>query len=416
MPAGTQPPTLAADKIPSSRPEHLQQRVTKPAPNIWLSALTVMGIMYCILNTSILEWVDVDIHYFVIIPILWIVIGFIGWRGWKYGLEEKPRFTALLFQLSFLGGLAQVTALIIAGLMTGFGKSPYAHQFPQVLGNLFYIIAYLAGFEMMRGYLLMRGASRRPLLFFVLITLGFTLFTFPVGLYSLLGDPSTFFPTLGRVILPRFAENLLSTYLVWVGGPLAALTYRLIITLFEWLMPVLPDISWMLQALIGTLLPTLILIFVNQALAGREVITPLENKTDEKKKSQSILWLIVSILIVLLVWFNTGVFGIRHYLVSGVSMNPALYAGDIAIVKSVAPEEVKVGDVIMFYTSNSNRVLHRVIAIDNVNGKIEFITRGDNLNVTDDPVTLDRFAGKMTLVIPKIGWISIGIRRLLEWD
>lgn len=414
MPSQTQSSTLEADKPPSHRLGRLQEWTKKASPGLWLPALIAMGIMYFILNTSILDWVDVDIHYFVIIPVLWIVIGFIGWRGWKYGLGEKPRFTALLFQLSFLGGLAQITALIIAGLFTGFGKSPYAHQFPQVWGNLFYIITYLAGFEMMRGYLLMRGAIRRPLLFFALITLGFTLFSFPAGMYTLLGDPTTFFPTLGRIILPRFAENLLSTYLVWVGGPLASLTYRLIITLFEWLMPVLPDISWMLQALIGTLVPTLILIFINQALAGREVIAPPANEANAKKKSQSILWLVVSILIVLLAWFNTGVFGIRHYLVSGVSMNPTLYAGDIAIVKSVAPEEVKVGDVIMFYTSKSNRVLHRVIAIDNVDGKIEFITRGDNLNVTDDPVTLDRFAGKMTLVIPKIGWISIGIRRLLE--
>ena len=86
-------------------------------------------------------------------------------------------------------------------------------------------------------------------------------------------------------------------------------------------------------------------------------------------------WLLVGVLAVALIWMNTGVFGIQPSLMSGPSMNPTLWAGDVVIVRKVAPETIQVGDIVRFHRDNID-VVHRVKEIQNEAGQITFITAG----------------------------------------
>ncbi len=110
-----------------------------------------------------------------------------------------------------------------------------------------------------------------------------------------------------------------------------------------------------------------------------------------------------------------GLFGIRPYLVSGVSMRPTLKAGDVVIIEAVAPREIEVGDVIL-YQGSKVHILHRVIEIHPKSGELEFITQGDGLNTIDEPISETQIEGKMIASVPKIGWIAIGVRRALGYD
>lgn len=76
--------------------------------------------------------------------------------------------------------------------------------------------------------------------------------------------------------------------------------------------------------------------------------------------------------------------------VFGTSMEPTLHAGNLIIIEKVPPEEIEVGDVIVFnvptlirdYYSYPPVVAHRVIKIDTQRG-IYFRTEGDNTG--EDP-------------------------------
>ncbi len=60
--------------------------------------------------------------------------------------------------------------------------------------------------------------------------------------------------------------------------------------------------------------------------------------------------------------------------------------GDLIFVKTVKPEDVKVGDVISFFDPNGNGstvTSHRVVEVINEDGKISFKTKGDNNNTED---------------------------------
>ena len=55
-----------------------------------------------------------------------------------------------------------------------------------------------------------------------------------------------------------------------------------------------------------------------------------------------------------------------------------------------------------------------MVEIENEGGRIYFVTQGDANNVLDPPLLGGQLEGKVILVVPKIGWLSIGVRRLIE--
>lgn len=77
--------------------------------------------------------------------------------------------------------------------------------------------------------------------------------------------------------------------------------------------------------------------------------------------------------------------------------------GDLILVKSADTNTIKVGDVISFM-ENSSVVTHRVIGINEENGR-SFITKGDANNSADtgDPVPADKVVGVFSSRIPALG-------------
>ena len=81
----------------------------------------------------------------------------------------------------------------------------------------------------------------------------------------------------------------------------------------------------------------------------------------------------------------------------GHSMNPLLYQGDLAIIKTTNPAEVQVGDVISLSVTPANQqkyglpstIVHRVASIQDAPavGRV-FTTKGDNNPERDSFITL----------------------------
>ena len=89
-----------------------------------------------------------------------------------------------------------------------------------------------------------------------------------------------------------------------------------------------------------------------------------------------------------------------------------MLVGDVAITRQVPAGEIEVGDVIRFRDGKYSTV-HRVVEIQNETGGITFITRGDTNDRNDEPVPARDLEGKVVLTVPKIGWVSIGVRELI---
>jgi signal peptidase len=97
-------------------------------------------------------------------------------------------------------------------------------------------------------------------------------------------------------------------------------------------------------------------------------------------------------------------------------MRPNLEVGDLVLVSDIDIDEIKIGDIIQYKTETiSIPVIHRVYEILEENNNLLFITKGDANNAPDsEPILPNQIMGKVIFNIPKIGWIPIGIKEIIN--
>ena len=78
----------------------------------------------------------------------------------------------------------------------------------------------------------------------------------------------------------------------------------------------------------------------------------------------------------------------------GGSMFPYLRNGDIAYVKKISVEELKIGDVICFF-KNEKLIAHRILKKGFKNGKNFFICKGDAMKDKDEIISVKNYFGKV---------------------
>lgn len=87
--------------------------------------------------------------------------------------------------------------------------------------------------------------------------------------------------------------------------------------------------------------------------------------------------------------------------------------GDVLVVKGFAPRDLRVGDVIVYATSERTEpIIHRVISKEFIGGAYVFETLGDANSGQlgfEKKVTSKQIAGKAVFLIPKIGWVKVGL-------
>ena len=92
----------------------------------------------------------------------------------------------------------------------------------------------------------------------------------------------------------------------------------------------------------------------------------------------------------------------------------AIDVGDMVIVKHVKAEEVDEGDVVQYRRSDMT-VIHRVVSVQDYGNSRAFVTQGDANNQPDQELVLpEQIMGKVELRIPKVGWLSLGIKNFLR--
>jgi len=97
------------------------------------------------------------------------------------------------------------------------------------------------------------------------------------------------------------------------------------------------------------------------------------------------------------------------------SMKPTFERGDLLIVEGISsPTDIRRGDIIVYRSESQGAlIVHRVVEVlIDENGRINFRTWGD-ANPGPDPrlVNPEDVRGRVRFVIPKIGYLSLFIRR-----
>lgn len=393
----------------------------KSTGSAWGIIVAVWAVLiYLLVNFFLPGKIPADRFLYVYQPILWFSLALLAWLGWRFGLAERPKPAFTLAFTAFLLALSQVAALAIAGLLLGFGYSPYSHDLNAVLRNMLYLVTFLAGLEMMRSYLVTHFKKNHPWICFILVSLFISMLRIAPATFGRFDTLQSSIQLIGERLLPTLAQNLLATLLAMLGGPLASITYLGVFQVFEWLSPILPNPGWFVTAFIGTVIPAYGLVIVyNQFIAPPEQheqgdrVEPEQAKDKDRKSGSFSSWAVVAVFILVLVGFNSGLFGVHPSLIGSGSMTPNILIGDIVIAREVPIETIQVGDVITFRQGGIT-IVHRVIDVQYNAGQITLITQGDANDSADPPIQAKDYRGKVIFTIPKIGWISIYVRNFLN--
>ncbi len=109
------------------------------------------------------------------------------------------------------------------------------------------------------------------------------------------------------------------------------------------------------------------------------------------------------------------------YIIISPSMVPTIKVEDAVIIKRKEPEELKVGDIITFLSSDSRysglTITHRIVGIEkSEKGNLLFRTKGDNNSSEDSALVPSKnIYGKVILKIPKIGYIQYILTQSYGW-
>ncbi len=353
--------------------------------------------------------VNLPVLSYVIPAVLWGILGLIVLRLPPYRSLAKYRARSEISQAALLTGFCQVMLYVTGGFFSGFGKSPSSFTEFGILTNIIYTGGLLFGMEASRAWLVSQFGKKHVSLGITVLSVFYTLLSIPLAQVIGFQPEIKSLNTVGSNWLPLLAENLLATMLAGQAGHKPAIIYRGILAAFWWFCPILPDLQWGLKALIGTTAP----------IAGMLIVNQLSVNQSGRGKARKISredgfplgWIVTAVTCMLFTWFAVGLFPIKPSVIPTGSMVPAFSPGDIVLVAGVTPSSIKIGDIIEFRSQSKINIVHRVVEIEGENGVKYFVTKGDANDARDtDPVIPENVVGKVIMVIPKIGWVSIAIK------
>jgi len=380
----------------------------QPKRAIWITIALLVGI-YLAMNLGLAKVIGGFVGTYLMIPLLWLIIGVAVIFLPRYRTAAKLKDKSSILQLALMIGFFQMVLFIVGGLFTGFGKSPYSFTPTGILTNLLFVAAMLFGMEFSRAWLVNHLGRKHVFLALASVAIIYTLLSVPLTQLTGLRLEVGSIDFINSTFLPSLAENLLTTFLALLGGPVPALLYRGILQAFWWFSPVLPDLPWMFKGLIGTALPIVGLVLMNSLYSPQT-----GRKKAIRAESGSITgWIITTVAAVGIIWFAVGLFPFQPALVGSGSMEPKMYPGDVVIIAKVPADNIQTGDIIQFRVPEEVTIMHRVIEIQETEegGKV-FITKGDANDEPDsEPVIPQNVVGKAVLTIPKIGWASVAVKQ-----
>jgi signal peptidase I len=117
---------------------------------------------------------------------------------------------------------------------------------------------------------------------------------------------------------------------------------------------------------------------------------------------------LVTVAVLGIIWLIAWkTWGLQFFSVQSDSMKPVMAKGDLIL--EVRPAVIKPGDIVT-YPSQVNpgeTVSHRVTAV----GKVEIITKGDNLATADPPIAITGVKGRAIVAFPKAGYLFDQLRK-----
>lgn len=296
------------------------------------------------------------------------------------------------------------------GLFIGFNKTIYSLTLSNLVKNILPTVTIIFVTEILR-YELIRKTNNNK----IVIGLSFVVFLLLdicIGFYNYnLKIQEQAYEFIGVVVLGGLSRNILMTVIASKVDYYTAITYRLIMELYIFIVPIVPAIGPYINSVILIVLPILLSFMILNTLRSTKI-----QKPNEKNKKAYLYWVVLSILLIL-VGINSGFFKYQSLVIGSNSMLPYMARGDVIVIEKLKGQEIRnleKGDILVFRYDNKI-IAHRIYEVNEKSNGIYFVTKGDNNNQPDDAVVSEeKVMGILRLRYKKIGLPSIWVSELFR--
>lgn len=218
-----------------------------------------------------------------------------------------------------------------------------------------------------------------------------------------------FLVILGFGLFASISSNLLYNYISVRYGIIPIIIYRLIVTLYVYIMPIVPNIYGFFDSILRMIFPYFIYL-----LLEKSYYQPREAISYSKRRNQRIKTAIVVIIITAFSMLVSCRFTYGALVIGSGSMTGTLNVGDVVIYKEYKNQIIEEGTIIVF-KSNNLQVIHRVIDKKNVNGITRYYTKGDaNAKIDEGYVVDSSIVGIVKCRILYLGYPSLLLKRVFS--
>ena len=301
-----------------------------------------------------------------------------------------------------------LATIYILGIYIGFYNATVKFSMWSIINYILpYIVIILSAENIRKIILLKEDKKSQIILLIVFILLDIAITTNIYDLKSL----TDYYMLIGFIMFASIANNLLFNQIITkYRNCKAIIIYRLITTLYVYIIPIVPNIHILFESILRIVLPYIIYLILEKLYSKKEKQVPIRTKTKEILATSILIILVGGLIMLISCQFRYGILVIG----SG-SMTGTINKGDAIIYeRQHEDEEIKVGDIIVFY-NDKVKVIHRVIDKKDFGNGIHYYTKGDaNPNKDEGYRTEETIIGKVKLRVPYIGQLTIMLNEFFE--
>ena len=286
----------------------------------------------------------------------------------------------------------------LLGILIGFAKTKNYLTITSFKKFIFPIFIYIILKEYLRYQLVMKASEEKKLIYLICIFFIALENTIPFSIHPLSFNQEMFL-FLALTFIPSVTENILCTYLTLNFGYIPGIVYLLIIKLYFYILPLIPNPNEYIYSMVFFLLPVFVL-FRIKSWQQKDRTNQIERK--QQNKSGLIYYLPSLIITIVLVYFVSGYFKYYAIAIASNSMSPCFYKGDVVIINQKY-QNLNRGDIIAFKYEGTV-IVHRIHQMIKTKNEYFIYTKGDaNHNPDNYKITKDMILGVVKCKIPYIG-------------
>lgn len=303
-------------------------------------------------------------------------------------------------------GFLYLMVYYLTGLYFGYFNSAFKLTLSSLLNNILPISAIVISIEIVRSvFLAQRSKAINVITFITCLLADIVLFSNTINIDSF----NVFMDLVGLTLFPAITSNILYTHISKRYGFYPNIVYRLLITLYLYIIPYVPRTPDSLFSFYKLIIPLIVYLFISALYDDKRKFV--------KHRTPKWIYITNGILIafmVSVVMLVSNQFKYRVIVIGSESMTGELNKGDALIYERYDDQDIKEGEVIVF-EHNGSTIIHRVIGIENINGQTRYYTKGDANEKADEGYVVDsQIKGVSNLKISYIGYPTIWVRDIFS--